>query len=127
MARVTWSAYQESGTVWLNLAGDLRSSAAEPLRATVMQTIEVNQPDRLNVRLDAVSDIDLAGVMALISGYLAAIHHGTSYQVAGARGRVRQVLQALGILDVLADSEDLGALLLALMLRPYAHGPAIDL
>lgn len=128
MRPVTWSSYQrqDSGTVWLDLAGDLRGPAAEQLRSTVVQTIEVNQLDRLLVGLDAVSDIDMAGVTVLMSGYLAAIDYGTSYQVAGAHGRVRRVLQIAGILDVLADSDDLGALLLALMLRPSAHRPAAD-
>jgi anti-anti-sigma regulatory factor len=128
VAPVTWSAYQhqDCDTVWLDLVGDLRGSVAEPLRATVVQTIEVHQPDRLLIGLDTASDIDTAGVMALMAGYLAAIGHGTSYHVTGARGRVRRVLQTAGILEVLADSDDLGALLLALMLRPSAPGPAAD-
>jgi anti-anti-sigma factor len=129
MAPVTWSSYQrqDSDTIWLDLAGDLRGPAAGQLRATVVQTIEDHQPERLLIGLDAVSDIDTAGVTALMSGYLAAIGHGTSYHVTGARGRVRRVLQTAGILEVLADSDDLGTLLLALMQRPSAPGPGDDL
>ena len=53
-----------------------------------------------------------------MAGYVAAIQHGTSYRVVGAHGSVRHVLQRTGMSDVLADSDDLGALMVAVLLRP---------
>lgn len=121
-----WSSFKhcdDDATVWLDLVGDLCGVAAETLRAEVVQTIVVDLPDRLFVDLDSVSGLDMAGVTALMSGYLAAIDYGVWYRVAGAHGRVREVLHTTGTLDVLADSDDLGGLLLAVALCPAPDGP----
>jgi anti-anti-sigma regulatory factor len=121
---MTWSARKYRGgdrTVQLDLVGDLRGSVVQPLRSTVVQTIVGDLPDQLLVRLDDVHEIDEAGVTALMSGYIAAIDYGTSYRVRGARGSVRRVLHATRTLDVLADSDDLAALLLS-VLPPLSAG-----
>ncbi|WP_329064321.1 hypothetical protein [Amycolatopsis sp. NBC_01480] len=62
--------------------------------------------------------LNLSGVHALIAGYAAAIDYGTSYHVRHAPGPVRHVLQATGTMDLLSDSDDLGALVLAVLTLP---------
>jgi hypothetical protein len=85
--------------------------------------ILAGKPDELQISLDAVSALSDPGVQVLMSGYVVAIDYGTRYRVRGARSQVRAGLQALGILDALGDSDDLGALLLA-VLRVSAAGSA---
>jgi hypothetical protein len=85
--------------------------------------ILIDKPDELQISLDAVSDLIDPGVLALMSGYVVAIDYGTQYRVMRARNQVRAGLRALGILDALRDSDDLGALLLA-VLTVSATGPA---
>ena len=118
---MTWSVIkQQAGdrVVRLDLLGDLRGSAAPALRSMLVQAVGTDLPDELLVGLDAVSILDVATVSALMAGYVAAVEHGTSYRVVGAHGRVRHVLQRTGMSDVLADSDDLGALMLAVLLHP---------
>lgn len=122
---MSWASFKQCDdtTVRFVLAGDLRGPAAEMLRTELVQSIAQDRPDRLLVDLDSVSDLDVAGVAALMAGYLAAIDHGVSYQVTRAHGRTREMLHTTGTLDVLADSDDLGALLLAIALRPTPDTP----
>lgn len=82
----------------------------------LLEVIVVDRPDELIIDLDAVVRLSTAALAALICGYVAAIEYGTSYRVVNAHGEVRQAMQATGILDMLADSDDTRALLLALLL-----------
>jgi hypothetical protein len=56
-----------------------------------------------------------------MSGYVAAVEHGTAYRVVGAAGAVRGTLRDAGVLDVLADSDDLGALMLSVLRLPAEY------
>jgi anti-anti-sigma regulatory factor len=76
----------------------------------------VDRPDELIIDLDAVVRLSTGTLAALICGYVTAIEYGTSYRVVNAHDEVRQAMQATGTLDMLADSEDTGALLLAVLL-----------
>ena len=110
------------GVIRLNLAGNLRDTVAEQIRTAIIAAVTVDQPDELLVDLDAVTFLSDTGVTTLMAGYIAAIECGTSYRVVNARDQVRHVLHSAGILDVLADSEDIGSLLLALLTRPVYGG-----
>jgi hypothetical protein len=59
--------------------------------------------------------LDVNRTHALIAGYLSAIEHGTRYRALHARGAVRETLRATGTLDMLADGDDLSALLPAVV------------
>jgi hypothetical protein len=48
-------------------------------------------------------------------GAAAAVDYGSTYRVINSQGRVRRLLRATGTLEVLADSDDLGALLTAVL------------
>jgi anti-anti-sigma regulatory factor len=85
--------------------------------------ILVERPDTLLINLQDVSGFSLAGLHALLTGYVTAIDYGTSYRVRHAHGQVRDVLRATGTKEVLADSNDLGALLLAVLALPASRAP----
>jgi anti-anti-sigma regulatory factor len=69
-----------------------------------------------------VSCLSGAGLAALVCGYVAAIDYGTWYRIVNAHHDVRRVIEASGMLDMLTESDDIGALLLALLL---VGGPRI--
>jgi anti-anti-sigma factor len=99
----------------LDLMGEMLGGAPRALRSRLSGLIVVERPEVLLINLDQVTALSSAGIHALMFGYTAAIDHGTSYKVRHARGEVRRVLQLAGVLDMLSDSDDLGALLLATM------------
>jgi anti-anti-sigma regulatory factor len=125
VATMTWSAimHRDGRVVRLDLVGDLRQTAAEPLCSALVTMLEAEPLDELLVGLDAVVALDVAGVTALMAGYVAAVDCGTVYRVRGAHGPVRRVLHDTGTLDVLADSDDLAALLLAVLKLPEPDNP----
>lgn len=107
--------HSDGGVAFLEPVGDISTAAAWQLWLMISEAILASKPDELHISLDAVSDLSDPGVHALMSGYIVAIDYGTRYRVMGARNQVRAGLQALGILDALGDSDDLGALLLAVL------------
>jgi anti-anti-sigma factor len=114
-------------SVRLELAGDVRGAVAELLTPMIFDAIVADWADELHVDLDAVTYLDSAGVMALVCGYVAAVECGSVYRVVNARGQVLRTLEAIGVMEVLANSEDLGALVLALLTLPplKPRGPAV--
>jgi hypothetical protein len=60
-----------------------------------------------------VTCISTGGRAALVGGYSTAIEYATSHGVRDAHGEVGDAMRATGTLDKLADSDDAGALLLA--------------
>jgi anti-anti-sigma regulatory factor len=106
---------QEPG-IRLAIVGAVQGVAAGRVRSTLAHLITVTRPDLLRVDLAGVSWLDEAGLSSLVWGYAAAIDYGSTYRVINSRGDVRHLLQATGTVDVLADSDDLGALLIAVLL-----------
>jgi anti-anti-sigma factor len=102
----------------LELAGELRGHDIWTLQKMISAAIADGLPDELVVDLDEVTFLGRDGHMVLVAGYIVAIEHGTRYRAINARGQVRSRLQATQTLDVLADSQDLGALVAAALLRP---------
>lgn len=111
----------DRSAVRLYLAGDLDGSAVTRLRLRLLETIIIDRPDGLIIDLGAVSLLSGAGLAVLIFGYVTAIDYGTAYRVVNAHHEVRRVIEASGTLDMLADSDDIAALLLVLLVG----GPAI--
>ncbi|WP_328450241.1 STAS domain-containing protein [Amycolatopsis sp. NBC_00438] len=101
------------GSIELVLTGEMLGSAPPSLRSRLSDLITVDRPETLLIDLQQVTAISSAGIHALVFGYTIAVDHGTSYRVRHARGQVRRVLQLAGVLEMLTDSDDLGALLLA--------------
>lgn len=110
--------HRDGPVIRLHAVGRLQGVAARQFRLWIIEVIVVQWPDELVVDLDAVVCLSNAGVDALVSGYLTAIEHGTFYRVVNAHHQVRRVLRATGTLDLLADSEDIGSLVLALLSLP---------
>jgi anti-anti-sigma regulatory factor len=110
------STYRAGSTaLQLDVHGQVLGAAADRLKALVIDTIMTTQLDTFVINLHYATAIDITGTHALLAGYITAIEHGTRYHALYAHGPVRDALRATGILDVLVDSEDLSALLLAVV------------
>jgi anti-anti-sigma factor len=111
--------YVNGGVVHLDLAGEVRGAAdANDLAMLIFDALMLDFADELIIDLDAVGFLDAAGVGALVCGYEAAVECRVVYRVVHAREQPRQALLATGMLEVLADSQDIGAVLLALVTLP---------
>jgi anti-sigma B factor antagonist len=106
---------ERHGVVRLDLRGPLRGAAVVRLRFALVELIAVARPDELLVNLAGLASLDVAGAGALVSGYVFAVDYGTSYRVVNVPDQVHPVLQDLGLLDILTGSDDVGTLLLALL------------
>jgi anti-anti-sigma factor len=104
----------DRAAVRLDLAGDLHGAAVAQLRLRLLESIIAERSDDLIIDLDAVTCLSPAALATLIVGCVTAIDYGTSYRVINAHDNVRRVIEASGTADLLADSDDIGALLLAL-------------
>ena len=109
--------------VRLDLAGEVRGPVVHQLATLIVDAVVVDLPDELIIDLDAVSFLDTTGVGVLIWGYGAAMDCGTLYRVVNARDQVHHALAAIGMVEVLADPQDIGAVLLALLTLPNPDGP----
>ncbi len=116
--------YNSVSDVELHLAGEMLGLAPDTLRVRVQGLIRTDRPDLLLINLDQVTALSSAGIHALLSGYTTALEHGASYRVRYAQGEVRRLLQRTGVLDLLADSDDVGALLLATLAMNAPVPPA---
>jgi anti-anti-sigma factor len=103
-------------SVRLDLAGELHGPAVVQLRLMLLEALVEGSPDELIIDLDAVVCLSTGGLAALIDGYIDAVEYGTSYRVLNAHGKVHEAMRTTGTLDMLADSDDTGALLAALLL-----------
>lgn len=92
----------------LAVRGRVLGSAAADLKALIIGAIVTKLPDTLLINLRQVTALSITGVRALLAGYITAIDNGTSYRVLHAHGQAREVRQATGALEMLADSDDLG-------------------
>jgi anti-anti-sigma factor len=92
----------------LHVAGHVLGAVAIDLRQVITEVILVERPDTLLIDLHDVSAIDVRGMHALLTGYVTAIDHGTTYRVVGAHGQAGDFLRGTGAMDVLADSDDVG-------------------
>ncbi|NKQ55659.1 hypothetical protein HFP15_22530 [Amycolatopsis sp. K13G38] len=102
----------------LDLAGQVLEKDAASLEWLITGVILSEWPDRFEINLEGLREISTPTVNALLTGYVIAIEHGTSYHVLHASGQPRRVLDAAGVIEVLADSDDLGALLEAVVRLP---------
>ncbi|MEV6898756.1 STAS domain-containing protein [Amycolatopsis sp. NPDC051372] len=113
----------DNGTLRVDVRGQVLAAAAAELGIFIMRVIATEQPDELLIDLRDATALDACGADLLFAGYVTAIDCGTTYHVLHARGQARRMLQAKGTLDVLADSNDLGALLLAVSTLPRPEPP----
>ncbi|WP_439377383.1 STAS domain-containing protein [Amycolatopsis lexingtonensis] len=116
--------YSGVSDVELCLSGEMLGIAPDALRVRVRDLILTDHLDLLVINVDQMTALGSAGIHALMSGYITAIEQGTSYRLCNAHGEVRRVLQLTGLLDVLADSDDVGALLLATLALDAPVPPA---
>ncbi len=111
--------HRDAGNVIrLDLAGDIRGTAVGRLHLMLVEVIVVELPAGLIVNLGAVTYLSDTGIVVLTHGCVIALEYGTGYCVVDARDQPRRALQDRGVLDWLADSDDLGALALAVLFQP---------
>ncbi len=106
------------GVTRVNPAGDIRGAAVGRLHMMLIEVILVDLPAHLIVDLGAVTYLSHPGIVMLAHSCGTAVEYGTGYRVVGARDQARQALHDSGVHEWLADSEDLGALVLALLAQP---------
>jgi anti-anti-sigma regulatory factor len=105
-------------TINLTLAGELHGHDVVTLLKMIFGAIIGGLPDELILDLDETTFLGDDGHWVLVAGYAVAIQYGTRFRVVNARGQVRHRLQATETLDALADSDDLGALVAAVLIGP---------
>jgi anti-anti-sigma regulatory factor len=112
-----------SATLRLEVHGQVVGAVGDDLKLLIITTIVAEAPDTFLIDLCHVTALGNTGVRALLAGYTTAIDYGTSFHVVHAHGLVRYSLQVSGILDLLADSNDLSALLLGVLALPSSATP----
>jgi anti-anti-sigma factor len=114
---------QAEGTmVTLRPAGDLTTRMLAQLLARLVQEVTAGDAVEVVVDLDAVTRLAAKAVAVLLGGYQFAVDHGVRLRVVNTGDAVRQQLEHCGLFDVLADSDDLGALIAAVIIAPTASG-----
>ncbi|GAA2705934.1 hypothetical protein [Actinoplanes palleronii] len=94
--------------------GVLAGDAAENLKRVISEIVLREQVDELHVSLAEVSALGDSGVDALLAIYVLSVEHGVRYRVVDDAEHHRKALRWPLLLDVLADSDDIGALIFAL-------------
>ncbi|UOZ03337.1 STAS domain-containing protein [Amycolatopsis sp. WQ 127309] len=115
-----------SRDVLIAVSGDVVGVAPADLLARIVAVIELQHPETLRVSLAGVTALGSAGIHALLGGYTSAVENGTTYHVQHAIGPVRRILDLAGVREMLADSNDVGALLLAKLRLRDPVSPASD-
>ena len=82
----------------VELHGTLRAPADMTLREKVEALLGGGQ-EQIVLDLAGVSAIDAAGIGELIRAYDTAVGAGGVVRIAGAKGRARQLLEVVGVLD----------------------------
>ena len=111
----------DSSAIRLELVGELGDGTTVALQRMILDVVVDSLPGELLLDLDGVTVLGRDAVIALVSGYAAAIECGVVYRVVNAHRQPLATMQATGTLEVLANSEDIGALLVAVLIRPRAR------
>lgn len=117
------SEHRAGAITHLTVSGPVTEQTAVELTRLIDRVLVTGYVTEVIVSLDAVELLDDSGIWALIHGYASAAEHGVTYRVVNAHGQPRYALRSAGIDDVLADSRDIGALLLALLTLPPRRVP----
>ncbi|MFD1364491.1 STAS domain-containing protein [Actinoplanes sichuanensis] len=102
----------------LRVVGLLGGSEVATLQAAIVEAVVGDHSDELVVDLAGVDRLGVCGHHVLVTGYIVAVEYGAAFRVINARGPVLCELRANHTFDMLADSRDLGALLLAVVRQP---------
>lgn len=108
----------DDAAVVLRVAGLLGGPEVVMLQAAIVEAVVGDRADELVVDIAGVDRLGVCGHHVLVTGYVVAVEYGAVFRVINARGAVLAELQAKHTFDMLADSRDLGALLLALVRQP---------
>jgi anti-anti-sigma regulatory factor len=108
----------DDAVVVLRVAGLLGGPEVATLQAAIVEAVVGDHADELVIDLAGVDRLGVCGHLVLVTSYVVAVEYGAAFRVISARGPVLAELRANHTFDMLADSGDLGALLLAVVRRP---------
>ncbi|WP_412539066.1 STAS domain-containing protein [Longispora sp. K20-0274] len=94
---------RNGGVVRLLILGEVDLAVHDQLRAGVLGAVRTPGITGVVVDLAAVPMLDSGGIGILIAGRSAAQSLNVGYEVCRARWHIRNVLDAVGVLDILTD------------------------
>ncbi|MEV6522689.1 STAS domain-containing protein [Longispora sp. NPDC051575] len=95
---------QTGGVVRLMVFGEIDLAVHDQLRDGILGAVGTPGITAVVVDLGAVPMLDSGGIGILVAGRTAAQKHRIGYEVCRARWHIRNVLDAVGVLDVLTDA-----------------------
>ncbi|WP_412538847.1 STAS domain-containing protein [Longispora sp. K20-0274] len=107
MTPMTVTEYRdEPAAIRLRVAGEVDIAGHDLLLHAVLAAVRAEGVGRVRVDLSAVTFLDSTGVGVLIAGRNAAHEHNVGYEVIGATGMVRDVLDLAGVTHALLPEEE---------------------
>jgi anti-sigma B factor antagonist len=103
MSDMPWIGIERVGSqLHVGVAGEIDMASAPEFRSALLQTLSSPlRPTAVQVDLSLVSFIDARGVAALAEGCYAASRAGVAFAVQNPQRRVRQMLDIVGLTEVL--------------------------
>jgi anti-sigma B factor antagonist len=97
-------AHDSAGIAFLRLDGDIDLRSKRDFDRCIAATVAEAETVAVVVDLAGATFIDSVGIASLLIGRRLADAAGTEYRIAGATGRVRQVLDLTGVWEHLSGS-----------------------
>ena len=89
------------GVAWLRVRGEIDRDVSEAVTTIIANAARQEGVEELVIDLTEVRFLAAAGIRALVEGRAGALRHGLAYRVVNARGVVRAVLEAAGLIELL--------------------------
>ncbi len=94
---------RDDGTATVVVSGEVDLSSAPIVENAIYDAVAADGVDAVVVDLSAVRFLDSSGIALLLKGRRQADENGVSYQVTGAHGTVRRVLELSGVWEHLSS------------------------
>lgn len=91
-----------SDAVTVSVAGEVDLSSSGAVERAIVEAVTGGQAARVVVDLTGVTFMDSSGISALLKGRRFADAHHVKFQVTGAQGTARQVLELTGVWEHLS-------------------------
>jgi anti-sigma B factor antagonist len=103
---LTISSHQQDGVLTIAVAGDLDLLTCPTLDTAILQALSTAGVTAVRVDLSSVEFLDSSAIALLLKGHRAAHERGIGYQVTGAQGVTRVVLEVTGVWEHLSGRPD---------------------
>jgi anti-sigma B factor antagonist len=91
------SIHHQADTAIVQVGGDIDLSTVEQLQRQITAAVDTDEASSVVIDLSHVAFMDSTGINALLKGRRLADDRGKKYQIAGASGLVRHVLDLTGV------------------------------